>query len=174
MASPHRPRLPPRPGLCPRSRHLRRLPHRHHRCLQRTQTSPRPRPRRRPASLRHEVHHHSPQPMGRRPHPTSRRRRRPVRPRHPPHPLPPLPPRGHCPAPQPLEPRPSLITSSVLCFSFRTLSEVERGRNLLLTPSHSQGQESPISLVRPPELSPRHPWRPTNKNVRMILTLLVL
>src|SRR3982075_1255830 len=106
MASPHRSRLPPRTGLRPRPRHLRRLPHQHHCRLQRAQTCPRPRTRRRPPPLRHEVHHHTPQPVGRRPHPPRSRRRRPVRPRQPPHPLSPLPPRSHLPTPHAPQPRP--------------------------------------------------------------------
>jgi hypothetical protein len=121
MASPHRPRLPARPGLRPRPRHLRRLPHRHHRRLQRPQTRSWPRARRRPPPLRNEVHHHTPQPMGRRPHPPRSRRRRPVRPRQPPYPLSPLPLRSHLPpshAPQPRPPeQPLQVVSLTLTLS---------------------------------------------------------
>ena len=41
-------------------------------------------------------------------------------------------------------------------------------------PVFDRGPRSPVSLVRPPELRPRHPRRPANKNIRVILALLVL
>ena len=95
MAATHQSRLPSRPGLRTRPRHLCALPGRHPHHLPCTQTCARYRSRGRSLPLRSR-HHPSPQvTLGRRPHPSRGRGRRTVRPREPSHSLPALPPRSH-------------------------------------------------------------------------------